>query len=96
MKQSMILKVCVFFIAFLSIQTFMLNAQINKGYLKDHIIVNATISSNERHLYKVKMEKDEFAAFRLMQQGVDVMITTYDLNGKKIGICLILFSQEKG
>lgn len=74
----------------------MLNAQINKGYLKDHIIVNATISSNERHLYKVKMEKDEFAAFRLMQQGVDVMITTYDLNGKKIGICLILFSQEKG
>ena len=84
MKQSIISKVCVFFIAFLSIQTFALNAQINKGYLKNHIIVNTTISSKERHLYKVKMEKNEFASFRLMQQGVDVMITTYDLNGKKI------------
>ncbi|HWY33336.1 MAG TPA: serine hydrolase domain-containing protein, partial [Nitrosopumilaceae archaeon] len=84
MKQSINLKVCAFFFAFLSIQTFTLNAQINKGYLKNHILVNATISSNERHIYKVKMEKDEFASFRLMQQGVDVMITTYDLNGKKI------------
>jgi CubicO group peptidase (beta-lactamase class C family) len=84
MKHSINLKVCVYFFAFLSIHTFTLNAQINKGYLKNYILVNATISSNERHMYKVKMTKDEFAAFRLMQQGVDVMITTYDLNGKKI------------
>jgi hypothetical protein len=85
MKQPINLKACIFLFAILSIQIFRLNAQVNKGYLKNHIIVNATISSNERHLYKVKMGKDEFAAFRLMQQGVDVMITTYDLNGKKIG-----------
>jgi CubicO group peptidase (beta-lactamase class C family) len=84
MKQSINLKVCVFFIAFQSMQPFTLNAQINKGYLKNYSIIDATISSNERHRYKVKMEKDEFASFRLMQRGVDVMITTYDLNGKKI------------
>lgn len=84
MKPSINLKACIFFIVILTIQTFALNAQINKGYLKNHVIVNATISSNERHLYKVKMEKYEFASFRLMQQGVDVMIITYDLSGKKI------------
>ena len=84
MKQLLNLKACIFFFAILSIQIFTLNAQISKGYLKNHSLVNATISSNERHLYKIKMEKEEFVSFRLMQQGVDVMITTYDLNGKKI------------
>jgi CubicO group peptidase (beta-lactamase class C family) len=84
MKQSINLKACIFPFVILSIQTFALNAQINKGYLNNHSIINATISSNERHLYKVKMEKNEFASFRIMQQGVDVMITTYDLDGKKM------------
>ncbi len=84
MRQSIILKVFIFLFAILSIQTFTLNAQIYKGHLKDHILINATISSKERHLYKVKMGREEFASFRLMQQGVDVMITTYGLDGKKI------------
>ncbi len=84
MKKLMMFKIAIVCFLFFGVGTIDLNAQINKGYLKIGTKLTAEISANEKHHYKIKLEKNEFAVFRIMQQGVDVVITTYDYNGKKI------------
>jgi len=46
--------------------------------------VSELLKAGEKHKYIVKLNKDQFAFFRLVQKGVDAMITTYDPDGKKI------------
>ena len=46
--------------------------------------VSELLKAGEKHKYIVKLEKDQFAFFRLEQKGVDAMITTFDHDGKKI------------
>jgi CubicO group peptidase (beta-lactamase class C family) len=46
--------------------------------------VSELLKAGEKHKYIVKLEKDQFAFFRLEQKGVYAMITTYDPDGKKI------------
>lgn len=46
--------------------------------------VSALLTAGEKHTYTVKLEKDQFAFFRLVQKGVDAMITTINPDGKKI------------
>ncbi|HZL76199.1 MAG TPA: serine hydrolase, partial [Bacteroidales bacterium] len=46
--------------------------------------VSELLKAGEKHKYIVKLEKDQFAFFRLEQKGVDAMITTFDPDGKKI------------
>lgn len=46
--------------------------------------VSELLKAGEKHTYTIKLEKDQFAFFRLYQNGVDVLITTNDANGKKI------------
>lgn len=46
--------------------------------------ISELLKAGEKHKYTVKMEKDQFAFFRLEQKGVDAMITTIDPDGKKI------------
>lgn len=61
-----------------------LQAQIQKGALTENMTVSSEISPGEKHQYTVKLDKDQFAFFKLLQKGVDVIITTYDANGEKI------------
>ena len=46
--------------------------------------VSELLKAGEKHKYIVKLEKDQFAFFRLEQKEVDAMITTFDPDGKKI------------
>jgi CubicO group peptidase (beta-lactamase class C family) len=46
--------------------------------------VSELLKAGEKHNYKVKLEKDQFAFFRLEQNGVDALITTIDPDGKKL------------
>ncbi len=61
-----------------------LEAQTQKGELVKGKTASAEIAPGERHQYKVKLDKEQFAVFTLQQKGVDVAITTYDINNKKI------------
>lgn len=69
------------FIIFLSVS---LNAQFLKGELSKGSPISAEILPTETHQYKVVMAQDQFAFFKLMQKGVDLKITTYDVRGNKI------------
>ena len=56
----------------------------NKGLLLEKVPVSSEIAPGERHQYKVRLGKDQFAFFRLMQKGVDILVTTYNAKGEKI------------
>jgi len=81
MKKSeikLILTLLLFF------QLNIVEGQTQKGVLSKGESVSSEIAPGEKHQYKVKLEKDQFAFFKLMQKGVDMKITTYDLKGDKI------------
>jgi len=59
-------------------------AQTQKGSLQLGQSITTKMEGNQKHQYKINLESDQFAFLRLMQIGVDVMITTYDTEGKKI------------
>jgi len=69
---------------FISIQLSTTYAQIQKGDL----VLNKTISSEfllaEKHQYKVKLDKDQFAFFKVMQKGVDLKIVSYNNKSEKM------------
>jgi len=81
MNYCMVKSKVTLFIIFLSVS---LNAQFLKGELSEGTPISAEILAKETHQYKVVMARDQFAFFKLMQQGVDLKITTYDVSGNKI------------
>ena len=62
----------------------LVEGQSQNGELTKGKSVSSEISPGEKHQYKVKLEKDQFAFFKLMQKGVDMKITTYNFKGDKI------------
>jgi CubicO group peptidase (beta-lactamase class C family) len=74
---------CTLFIIFL-LQVNSINAQIQKGELRQGQTLSSDIAPGERHRYQVNLDKDQFAFFKVMQKGVDLMITTYDTNGNRL------------
>lgn len=78
LKFGLIAILCLLF------QTNVLLAQQQKGELKKAKNVSAEISPNEKHHYTVTLGADQYAFFKLMQQGVDMKITTYDPEGNKL------------
>ncbi len=62
----------------------LLQAQVQKGALTKDKTISAQIAPTEKHRYIVDLKKDQFAFFQLMQQGVDMMITTYTPEGDKL------------
>ena len=56
----------------------------SKGRLVESVPVSSEITPGEKHQYKVRLGKDQFGFFRLMQKGVDIMVTTYNAKGEKI------------
>jgi CubicO group peptidase (beta-lactamase class C family) len=69
---------------FFALSVAQLHAQIQKGELKQGKILESEISPNEKHRYGIDLEKNQFVILKVMQKGVDLMITTYDANGKKL------------
>jgi CubicO group peptidase (beta-lactamase class C family) len=69
---------------FLLFPIFQLKAQTESRFLKIGKPVVSGILVKEKHLYKIKLEKEHFAFFRVKQKGVDVLITTYNPQGRKI------------
>ena len=61
-----------------------IHAQVQKGELIKDKLISSEITPAEKHQYNISLEKDQFVFFRLMQKGVDVEITTYDPEGKKM------------
>lgn len=61
-----------------------IQAQIQKGELVKGNLTTSEINPSEKHHYQIDLEKDQFVFFRLMQKGVDMKITTYDSDGKKM------------
>ena len=71
-------------ILFFLLQINSIQSQIQKGELRKDKTITTEIVPGEKHQYKVKLKKDQFAFIKLMQLGVDVIITTYDTSGEKI------------
>ena len=78
------LKFGLFTILCLLFQIHALQAQQQKGELKKAKTVSAEISPNEKHHFTVTLGANQYAFFKLMQQGVDMKITTYDPKGNKL------------
>lgn len=57
-----------------------------KWVLKEHQIVNAYIKGSDKHRYHIELKKDQFAEFRLVQKGEDLMVSTFDTQGEKIDV----------
>ena len=66
------------------LQTGPLRSQTAQNELQKGKTVFREINSGEAHQYIVKLEADQFVFFKLIQQGIDLIITTYDPDGKKI------------
>lgn len=68
---------------FLIVQT--VNAQVQKGELTaKRSPYTAELTTNEKHVYTLNLQKDKFVVVQLIQKGVDVKINTYDPSGKKL------------
>ena len=61
-----------------------LHAQTKKSELPQNKTISAEITPGEKHQYTVKLEKDQFAFFKVMQKGIDLMVTTFNAEGIKI------------
>lgn len=48
--------------------------------------ITTELGPPDKHSYTVQFEKGEFAFFQLIQNGVDVTITTYDPSGEKLNL----------
>ncbi len=59
-------------------------AQVVKGELVQNQILTSEITSNEKHQYKINLKKEQFAFFKLMQEGIDIKVTTYNTNAEKL------------
>ncbi len=66
------------------LQTCPLQSQTGQNELRQGITISRAIKPGEAHQYSIKLDANLFAFFRLIQQGIDVTITTYDPDGKKI------------
>ncbi len=61
-----------------------LQAQVQKGELFKGKLTSSEITSNKKHRYTINLEKDQFVFLKLMQQGIDLQVTTYNTLGEKL------------
>ena len=69
---------------FILIQSSVLYTQTQKGELTLGQTVTTEINPGEQHQYVLNMNADQFGFLRLMQQGVDIKISTFNPNGDKL------------
>ena len=84
-----------------------LKSQDRQSELTKGVLHSELLKAGDKHRYTVKIDADRFAYFNIIQDGVDVMITTFDPDGKKIQSFdspngrkgpepVMLFSDKKG
>lgn len=81
MKITRLLQAAIFL---LFLQINIAHGQTNKGELIKSKTIRSEISPTETHRYSVTLESNQFAFFKLSQMGVDMKISTFDSEGKKL------------
>lgn len=61
-----------------------IQAQIEKGELVKDKPVSAKFDTNEKHQYTINLKNNQFAFIKLMQDGIDLKVTTYNTLNEKI------------
>tara|TARA_B110000503_G_scaffold38223_1_gene62724 strand:- start:2202 stop:4307 length:2106 start_codon:yes stop_codon:yes gene_type:complete len=61
-----------------------IQAQTQKEELVKGKLVSSEIGASEKHQYTIKLDEDQFVFLKLMQQGIDLKITTYNTLGEKL------------
>jgi CubicO group peptidase (beta-lactamase class C family) len=61
-----------------------IQAQIEKGQLVQGKLIESEIASEEIHRYTINLKKDQFVFFKLMQDGIDLKVTTYNTLNEKL------------
>ena len=61
-----------------------ISAQDFKGELFKNKLITSNISPGENHRYYIDLEENQFVFLKLLQQGVDLKISTYDAQGNKM------------
>lgn len=72
------------FLLILVIPISTIQAQIEKGGLVQGKLIESRINSDERHKYTINLRKDQFVFFELMQNGIDLKVTTYNTLNEKL------------
>ncbi|RYG45072.1 MAG: class A beta-lactamase-related serine hydrolase [Chitinophagaceae bacterium] len=78
------MKTTTLFLLLLLTGTLPVIGQEQKGFLTKGKTVNAQIETGQKQLYKVKLNKDQFAFLVVMQKGADVKVTTFDFKANKV------------
>jgi len=60
------------------------NGQIDKGKINEGSKIHSILNPGEIHQYQIVLRKNRFVLLKLMQDGVDVIVTTFDSDGKEI------------
>jgi hypothetical protein len=66
-------------------QIAVIHAQIEKGDLVKGKLTSSEIDASEKHQYTIKLKKNQFVFLKLMQQDIDLKVTTYNTLGEKLG-----------
>lgn len=74
----------LFIILIVILQSGLILAQVQKGEIEKGKTVLSEIIPGEKHRYTVELEKDQFVLIRVMQQGVDLKVNTYETSGERI------------
>lgn len=61
-----------------------IQAQIEKGELVKDKPISSKFDTNEKHQYTVNLKNNQFAFFKLMQDGIDLKVTTYNTLNEKL------------
>ena len=61
-----------------------IHAQIEKGQLVQGELIKSEITSDENHQYTINLKKNQFVFFKLMQDGIDLKVTTYNTLNEKL------------
>jgi len=61
-----------------------IQAQTQKEELVKGNLTSSEIDASKKHQYTIKLKKNQFVFFKLMQQGIDLKVTTYNTLGEKL------------
>ena len=61
-----------------------IHAQTQKEELVKGQVASSEIDAIEKHQYTIKLKKNQFVFLKLMQQGIDLKVTTYNTFGEKL------------
>lgn len=77
-------KICMIALFFCMLQIHQVQSQVIKGVLMNAAEISSEIAPGENHQYKLRLEKDQTVFLRLMQQEINLKITTYDPDGERM------------